>query len=124
MFEKKDEGTGRFGVSTGWDNSVEYQKDNVNLPGKTFNIHWERKGDSEWQIKDKLLKTKVPIIPVELLPDGDLKNYYILWEAGDWESLPPPKDPFLLKRISENLFVILGSWDVTELERSIMRGLE
>ncbi len=123
LFEKKDEGTGRFGTEKGWTDQVTWTKDNVILPEKIFEIHWEREGNSDWQIKDKLIKTKVPIIPIELLPEGDLKNYYILWEVIDWELLPPPKDPILLKRISENLFAVLGSWDVTELERSVMRGL-
>ena len=73
-------------------------------------------------MENKRIKTKVPIIPVEILPDGDLKNYYILWEASEWEELPETKDPILLKRISENLFVILGVWDLTELEQSIISG--
>jgi len=51
-----------------------------------------------------------------------LSNYYILWESKEWEDLPETKDPFLLKRLSENLFVILGSWDLTDLEQSIIRG--
>lgn len=123
LFEKRDESSGRFGVEKAWNSEVSWTKDNVTLPEKTFDIHWERDEEFSHQIKDKLIKTKVPIIPIELLPDGDLSNYYILWEAVEWESLPPPKDPILLKRLSENLFVILGSWDVTELERSVMRGL-
>ena len=124
LFEKRDEGTGRFGVDKQWNSEVTWTKDNVTLPDKTFDIHWAREEKSQWTIKDKLIKTKVPIIPVELLPEGDLKNYYILWEVVNWESLPLPKDPILLKRISENLFAVLGCWDVTELERSVMRGLQ
>ncbi len=120
-FEKKDEGTGIFQMEEGWNRSG--WKTDVHLPQKIFEIHWDREGNSEWQIKDKLIKTKVPIIPVELIPEGALSNYYILWEVTDWELLPPPKDPILLKRISENLFAVLGCWDVTELERSVMRGL-
>ncbi len=124
-FEKLDEGSGSFQMEQGW-NRKGFSTD-VILPQKIFEIHWDRvneKSNMAWNIKDKRIKTKVPIIPVELLPEGDLKNYYILWEVVDWEDLPPPKDPILLKRISENLFVVLGCWDVTELERSVMRGLE
>ncbi|KKL76663.1 hypothetical protein LCGC14_2042670 [marine sediment metagenome] len=58
------------------------------------------------------------------MPEGDLKNYYILWEVKLWEILPEVKDPFLLKRISQNMFVILGAWDITELERAIIEGLK
>jgi hypothetical protein len=68
--------------------------------------------------------TKVPIIPAELMPEGSLTNYYVLWEVKEWEELPEPKDPYLLKRISENLFVVLGAWEITDLERAIIGGLK
>lgn len=119
-FEKRDEGTGNFNMD-GW-------KDSVSLPQKTFNIHWNREegveDNNSWRIDKKQIRTKVPVIPVEILPDGNLKNYYILWEVNEWEELPETKDPLLLKRISENLFVILGAWDLTELEQSIISGGE
>lgn len=120
-FIKQDEGTGFFSAEgSSWNG----QKDNVALPQNTFKIHWERTdgSTSAWNIKNKELRTKVPIIPIELLPDGSLSNYYVLWETNEWEELPETKDPLLLKRISENLFAILGSWDLTELEQSIISG--
>lgn len=122
-FVKQDEGTGFFSEDKSTWGDL---KDNVALPQNTFDIHWERKAGSEsnasWNIKDKELGTKVPIVPVEILPDGNLKSYYILWETNEWEELPETKDPILLKRISENLFAILGTWDLTELEQSVIRG--
>lgn len=120
IFCKKDSGTGSFEMEEGWNRSG--WKTDINLPQKTFDVHWERQGESQWQIKKSKIKTAVPIIPAELVPKGDLKNYYILWEPLEWEELPETKDPILLKRISENLFVILGSWDLTPLEQSIIRG--
>lgn len=126
QFEKRDTGTGRFNMDLGWNKRS--WKDNVDLPQKTFKIEWERKLDSEgnitWELKEKIITAKVPVIPADLMPEGDLKNYYVLWEVKQWEQLPEPKDPFLLKRISENLFVILGAWDLTPLERSVMAGLK
>lgn len=122
FFTKRDSGSGTFEMEHGWGRKG-WQTD-IELPQKTYDIHWEREGDSQWNIKNKTVKTKVPRIPIELMPDGDLKNYYILWESKEWEEIPPTKDPLLLKRISENLFVILGAWDVTPLEQSIMRGLK
>jgi hypothetical protein len=118
-FIKQDEGAGFFSAErTNWGG----QKDNVALPQNTFKVHWERIDGQTWNIKSKELKTKVPIIPIEILPEGNLQNYYILWETNEWEELPETKDPLLLKRISENLFAILGSWDLTELEQSIISG--
>lgn len=124
LFERRDEGTGTFGVKKSYNEQVEFIKDNVALPSKTFDVHWERlTPNNSWQIKDKLIRTKVPIVPAELMPEGDLEDYYVLWETTEWHALPQPKDPFLLKRISENLFVILGTWDLTELERAVINGL-
>lgn len=122
-FEKRDEGAGKFRTSEQWNSVTE--KDIIELPQKTFNIHWERTDPAKpksWNIKNKIIKTKVPIVPIELLPEGSLSNYYILWEAKVWEDLPETKDPILLKRISENIFAILGCWDLTDLEQSILRG--
>lgn len=120
-FEKFDTGSGTYG-SSGRYGGVNWDKDRVTLPQKIFNIHWKREDEQRWQIDKKLIRTKVPIVPIEILPDGDLKNYYILWEADEWAELPQTKDPILLKRISENLFAILGAWDLTELEQSIISG--
>lgn len=120
-FEKQDEGAGVFDMGGG----IYGYSDDVKIPQKTFKVHWEREDgeqESSWRIKNKQIKTKVPIVPADLMPEGDLKNYYIIWEVKTWEQLPETKDPFLLKRISENLFVILGAWEVTELERAIIGG--
>lgn len=123
-FQKRDTGAGYFG-GPGRYNQIEWNKDCVELPQNTFDVHWPRIEGMTWRIDKELLKTKVPIIPPELMPEGKLDNYYVLWEVSKWEEVPMAnKDPFLLKRISQNLFVILGAWDVTELEQSVIRGLE
>lgn len=121
IFEKRDTGTGVFGISANY-GSIVWTKDMVELPQNTFKIQWERMSENRWSIKNKLIQTKVPLVPVEILPEGDLSNYYILWETSDWEALPEIKDPILLRRISENLFAILGTWDLTPLEQSIISG--
>jgi len=121
IFEKRDSGTGVLGNSVRY-GGVEWDRDRIELPQNTFKIQWEREKESSWSIAKKLLRTKVPIVPVELLPEGSLSNYYILWETSDWEALPETKDPILLKRISENLFAILGTWDLTPLEQSVIAG--
>ena len=89
-FEKQDTGSGEFLMEEGWNRSG--WSTDVHLPQKTFNVQWERDlredGTQGWSIKDKHFSTKVPIIPAELMPEGDLKNYYILWEVKSWEVLP------------------------------------
>lgn len=133
-FVKKDAGRGFFaGINRSWHSDSE---GDVDLKPETF-MHWSRMQeeitmsdkskrmiDSRWDIANPTLKTKVPIIPSHLEPETSLENYYILWEVEQWEDVPPPRDdPILLKRITQNLFVILGAWDVTDLEQSIIRGL-
>ena len=65
-----------------------------------------------------------PKIPARFLPKNGLWNYFILWEVDEW-TLESPKDPMLLKPLtgSDNLFVVLAHWELTELERSVLRGM-
>lgn len=68
-------------------------------------------------------KAIVPLIPPQFRPPHRLSNYHILWDTeGAWES-EPPTDPFLLKRISGDLFTVLAVWDLTELERIVLKGI-
>ncbi len=134
FFIKKDDGRGFYaGIKKSWQLASD---GDIDMKPKTF-MHWARiqdnikmsdnttrKVDRRWEIANETLKTKVPIIPSNLYPEGDLAGYYILWEVEQWQDVPPPKDdPILLKRITTNLFVILGYWDVTDLEQSIINGL-
>lgn len=70
-----------------------------------------------------ILKTLVPPVPPSLRPKGrhSLSNYYTLWEVDKWEMIPP-KDPYLLRRLTKNIFVVIGAWDLTELERAVIKG--
>ena len=129
-FCKESGGAGIF-----YDEGEKWNKSRVRLPSNTF-PNWEREdtGETNWQgrkvstITRDVIKTKVPIVPAYLLPTkrGKLDNYYILWEASDWQvsedSMPKAKDPFLLKRINANAFVILAEWDLTKVEQAIIRG--
>ena len=124
FFVKKDSGRGFFaGSNTSWPSKSD---GHIDLQPQTF-MEWPRKNNAEgkpindaWGIANPACETKVPIIPAQLIPEGSLSGYYILWEVEKWENLPETKDPLLLKRITENLFVILGAWDLTDLEQSII----
>lgn len=132
FFHKKDSGRGFFsGRSSDWYNKSD---GDIDMPPETF-CQWnrvkddiemadgtKRKADRRWDIDTPQIKTKVPIIPAQLMPEGTLDKYYILWEVDEWKALPKKDDPLLLKRITENLFVILSAWDVTDLEQSIISG--
>jgi hypothetical protein len=61
----------------------------------------------------------VPHIPPDIRPARGLANYHILWEA-EW-TRRPPVDPMLLRRIGKgDLWLVLGAWDLTEVERAVM----
>jgi len=98
----------------------------IKLPTKTFT--WLKKDGNpakdSWEIHNRNISTIVPIIPIKILVTEVktmLPNYHILWEVEEWKPLPP-KDPILLKRLTSNLFGVLATWDLTNLERAIIRG--
>jgi hypothetical protein len=62
----------------------------------------------------------VPPVPPGLQPKFGLGNYHILWEA-EWEMVAP-KDPALLKHIGGDLYAVLATWDLTEIERTVLAG--
>lgn len=73
-----------------------------------------------WQ-HDISLKAPRPLIPPSLLPKKLTDDYYVLWEVDKWENIPPV-DPYLLRRITPNMFVVVAGWDLTPLERAVMKG--
>jgi hypothetical protein len=72
-------------------------------------------------IDDPGFRTQVPIVPPALRPRGELSRYHILFEVKEWARLPvPPHDPLLLRRVRGDLFAILATWELTDLERTVM----
>ena len=126
--KKNDQGIAVFSImpfQRSWDLEVRTSYADVALPKGTF--QWtaadpSRKAEG-WNIKNKTLKTTVPIIPARLLSvvKSKLGNYHILWEVEKWTP-EPPKDPILLKQLTPNLYGVLATWDLTPLERAIIRG--
>lgn len=123
-FRKRELGSGTFSRFKDWGKA-----ESVSLPSNTF-PDWPRgmikKEWGEGEIEGILrreVKTTVPIVPAHLLPTGKLDNYYILWEVSEWNEVPIVADPFLLKRINDNAFIVLAEWDLTEVEQAVIRGL-
>ena len=99
------------------------------LPAKTFDFP-KITAPANWnpnvnitRMNHEEIKAPVPIIPANLLSlvKHNLANYHIIWEVEKWEPVPP-KDPILLKQLTPNLFGVICTWDLTELERAIIRG--
>ena len=86
------------------------------LPIEHQEKDWNNRPDGK-----KRLTAPVPQIPASLRPKGKLKNYYVLCEVDKWKP-EPPTDPFLLRRLTPNMFVVLAAWNLTDLEKAVMKG--
>ena len=75
------------------------------------------------EVKNERIQAPVPIIPAKLLHlvKSKLSNYSILWEVDHWKP-EPPKDPMLLRQLTPNLFGVLAVWNLTPLEKAVIRG--
>jgi len=86
----------------------------VQVPNGTFT--WPQ-GFIFWKLRN--WSALVPMIPPRYRPVSALSNFHVLWEAT-WQT-EPPKDPMLLRRLDGMLFAVLACWDLTELERAVLR---
>jgi len=98
----------------------------IQVPAETFNWINKQGGKPRYRsdILDQYVNTIAPLIPPHILIEKvkyNLKNYHILWEVEAWKP-EPPRDPILLKQITPNLFGILATWDLTEIERAIIKA--
>ena len=89
----------------------------------TYKVSESAWGDIQRADRDRRVSTVVPKVPAQFMPKNGLANYHILWEVDEWTP-EPPKDPMLLKQIrgSKNLFAVLAVWELTKLERAVLRG--
>lgn len=63
---------------------------------------------------------RLPRIPPQHRPaSGELAKYHLLWEAN-WQDIP--RDPYLLRRIGKDAWVVLAAWDLTDVEVSVLRA--
>lgn len=88
--------------------SARYKTNSFRIPEKAW----------DWNKAQSNLVTPVPFIPPKLRPDGNISNYWILFEVQDWKSYPA--DPFLLQQVSGWLYSVIGEWELTDLERSLL----
>lgn len=128
FFTKLENGAGRFQKTApqSWGNQP--YLDHVDLPAGTFK-DWETElvGVSDtnqgWNIiKEPEITTNVPTIPPSVTVTDKLEKYYILFEVSQWKATATVKDPYLLQRLSPNMFVVLAEWDVSPVEAIAMRS--
>lgn len=78
------------------------------------------KSGQQW-VNKQTLEAPVPPVPPRFLPKKLTNDYFILWEVDEWKMVPPT-DPYLLRRITKTMFVVLAGWDLTDIEKSAMAG--
>lgn len=67
----------------------------------------------------------IPITPPDVARGHDLSRRFVLWEVEQWADQVidsrPDRDPYLLERLGDDLYAVVGEWDLTPLEQAIMR---
>lgn len=67
----------------------------------------------------------VPMVPPNVLGRRALNEHFILWDVQMWADsrigATPDIDPYLLQRVADDLFAVVGEWDLTDVERAVMR---
>ena len=86
---------------------------NISLPRNTF--AWD--GEPRWGH----LRSQVPHIPPAVRPKLLARNYHILFEVQAWEEYPV--DPFLLRHITGQLYIVEAEWELTHLEATLLGAM-
>lgn len=63
--------------------------------------------------------TPVPMIPPAHRPSRGLENYHILFEVKRW-TRTVAADPALIRYLGGDLWVLVSTWELTELERAVL----
>ena len=116
------------GASFHADNRMTHGKRNsVRVPPGTFQSYqWGRLADGTHGYRNRPQGWKdsasaiVPLVPAALRPNASLTNYDILWDAV-WTP-EPPRDPLLLRHLAGALYAVVAHWDLSPLERAVLRG--
>lgn len=67
-------------------------------------------------------QTVVPLVPPRYRPRRPrLAKCHILWEVEEWSNVVPV-DPALLRHIRGDLWAVLATWELSELERAVLAG--
>jgi hypothetical protein len=64
--------------------------------------------------------TTVPLVPPRHRPRRPrLHNFHVLWEVEAWDPTPA-RDPALLRHIRGDLWAVMATWDLSDLERAVL----
>jgi hypothetical protein len=110
--ELQQDGHGTFNTGSGWYRTRhDITPHRVRFPVGTF----------PWDKYRNDVKTIVPLIPPAHRPARGLALYHILFEVDHWNRIPA-KDPALIRHLGGDLWVLVSTWDLTDLERAVLAG--
>ena len=119
-FHKERSGAGTFSPKEyRWSGTKALAEELVHMPQKTY-PEWPVSTQWQGSIARETVEAPVPIVASKLAHLAGPKTF-VLWEVEKWEPVAP-KDPILLRRITPSLFAILGSWNLTKVERAVIQG--
>lgn len=100
----------------------------VFTPGPNFG--WGRRQAGQLDFSEDTLPVKedgwlsaralVPLVPPQYRPGIAITNFHLLWEA-EWRRVAP-RDPALLRHLGGDLYAVVATWDLTDLERAVLSG--
>lgn len=92
-----------------WGDITESQAHDRRFAVPIAGAHWNRESKG----------ATMPMIPPHLRPKQSIELYHVLWEA-EWSRRVPPRDPYLLRRIGGDMWLVVAAWDLTDVERAAM----
>lgn len=110
--------SGYFDLATGFD-----------LPAEFVWAHPSGRRVDAWT--REAWAAQVPIVPLAtrekagLAVNANMRSYAVLWEADDWRWMrdpAPTRDPALLRHVAGDIYAVLATWDLTEIERLVLSG--
>jgi hypothetical protein len=109
---------GRWGLVFGADG---YPDNRGALVG-TYTVRVAVPAPEQWQQSAYSATTSVPLVPPQHRPRrARMRRFHVLWEVEEWRRVPP-RDPALLRHIRGDLWSVVATWDLTDLERAVLAG--
>lgn len=121
LYQKQNGGAIFSREKKGWNKYKVKSIGDVLLPADTFDWIEQPEGNTCYRTLTPIIPPRINIqISARILPT----YYHIIFEVESWEKRRPkaPVDPILGKMLTNNLFGVIATWDITPLEKKILEG--
>ena len=95
----------------------------VEFPSETYSWFTEKLEERHFKCVSPMIPPRISVaISAKIVP----YHYHLLFEAEHWASDPEPpqapRDPILGRMLTRNIFAVYATWNLTELEQSLLIG--